>query len=75
MVIRPLPRRRSHRYAEAFFGREGGWINAFERFLSTPPRSTKDRLALRDVAELLIQGTDYMCPRGFQALADAAEVR
>eukprot|EP00904_Undaria_pinnatifida_P003216 jgi/Undpi1/12896/HiC_scaffold_7.g02562.m1 len=62
-----------HGYAEAFFGRGGGWINAFERFLSTPPSSTKDRLALRGVAELLIQGTDYMCPRGFQALADAAE--
>ncbi|CAN0318710.1 unnamed protein product, partial [Ectocarpus fasciculatus] len=60
-------------YSEAFFGPDGGWETALERFLRAPPNGTKDRAAMRDVTSLLVAGTDHMCPRGFQVLADAAE--
>ncbi|CAB1102286.1 unnamed protein product [Ectocarpus sp. CCAP 1310/34] len=60
-------------YSEALFGPDGGWEAALERFLRAPPNGTKDRAAMRDVTSLLVAGTDHMCPRGFQVLADAAE--
>ncbi|CAN0542193.1 unnamed protein product, partial [Ectocarpus sp. 12 AP-2014] len=60
-------------YSGALFGPDGGWETALERFLRAPPNGTKDRAAMRDVASLLVAGTDHMCPRGFQVLADAAE--
>ena len=62
-------------YVEAFFGPAGGWEDAFERFLRSPPSGSKDRAAMRDVAAFLATGVDSMCPRGFRALANAAEVR
>lgn len=64
-----------NRHLEAFFGRGAGWEAAFERFLRAPPGGYKDRGAMLDVAEFLAEGVDCMCPRGFQALASAAEVR
>ncbi|CAM9944307.1 unnamed protein product, partial [Ectocarpus sp. 4 AP-2014] len=60
-------------YSEALFGPDGGWETALERFLRAPPNGTKDRAAMRDVTSLLVAGTDHMCSRGFQVLADAAE--
>lgn len=71
VVILPAP----HSYSKAFFGPDGGWETALERFLQAPPNGTKDRAAMRDVTSLLVAGADHMCPRGFQVLADAAEVR
>lgn len=62
-------------YVGAFFESTGGWEPAFERFLRAPPSGSKDRAAMRDVAAFLATGVDSMCPRGFQALANAAEVR
>lgn len=64
-----------HSYVEAFFGPAGRWEDAFERFLRSPPSGSKDRAAMRDVAAFLTTGVDSMCPRGFRALANAAEVR
>lgn len=66
--------RAAHSYVEAFFGPTGGWEAAFDRFLRSPPHGSKDRAAMRDVAAFLATGVDSMCPRGFRALANAAEV-
>ncbi|CAM9479583.1 unnamed protein product [Scytosiphon promiscuus] len=60
-------------YAKTFFGHDEVWQPAFERFLQAPPSGNKDRAAMRDVAAFLSAGTEVMCPRGFQVLADAAE--
>lgn len=58
-----------------FFGPTGGWEAAFVRFLRAPPSGAKDRAAMQDVTAFLIAGTDHMCPRGFQVIANAAEVK
>lgn len=72
----PFGGKSAHSYVEAFFGPAGtgGWEAAFERFLRSPPSGSKDRAAMRDVAAFLVTGIDSMCPRGLQALANAAEV-
>lgn len=63
-------------YPGAFFsGETGPWENAFQRFLQISPRSVNDRIALREVVDLLKTGVRYMSPRGLVALVNAAEVR